>query len=359
MIDLRNLNRSQLTDFVETLGLPASRGPQLFANLYRPGLHDISKMSDISREVRTLLEKHSRIKRLLAEVVEQSEDGTRKYGFRLADGSLIESVLIPEGDRHTLCLSSQVGCAMACSFCITGTMGFSRNLQPFEIVGQVLAVMEEMADAGIERDTPRELINNLVFMGMGEPLANYDNLVTALDILMDEKGLEFTARRVTVSTCGLPSKIRQLGSEVRVNLAVSLHAADDNTRSRLMPVNRTHGIDELLAACRDYPLSKNRVVLIEYILLRGINDSTADAGLLAEKLAGLSCRINLLPYNPSPRQDFQRPDDETIGKFQETLRRAGYRTLVRNSRGGDISAACGQLAGDRRFGGADWQKVRS
>jgi 23S rRNA (adenine2503-C2)-methyltransferase len=234
---------------------------------------------------------------------------------------------------------------MGCAFCLTATMGFSRNLQPAEIVNQVLGVLEEMIESGIKRDTPRELINNLVFMGMGEPLGNYKNLVLALQILMDEKGLEFTERRVTVSTCGIAPMIRELGKDVKVNLAISLHAADDATRSRLMPINRTYGMDALLDACRDYPLAKNRVILVEYILLKGINDSPADAALLAEKLHDIPCRINLLPYNRSPTLPYQCPDEKNIKKFQEILRGAGYRTLIRNSRGADIAAACGQLAG--------------
>jgi 23S rRNA (adenine2503-C2)-methyltransferase len=182
MIDLRNLTRSQVTEFVVGLNLPAARGDQLFANLYRPGLHDISQMTDINRDVRARLADHAVISRLTPEVREQSQDGTRKYGFRLHDGAWIESVLIPEGDRHTLCISSQVGCPMGCTFCQTATMGFIRNLRPAEIVNQVLGVLEEVVESGIQRDTPRELINNLVFMGMGEPLANYKNLVPALQI---------------------------------------------------------------------------------------------------------------------------------------------------------------------------------
>ncbi len=347
MVDLRNLTRGQVTGFVTGLGLPAAYGDRLFAGLQRPGAHDMARMSGINKKARSLLADHGLISRLTPEVREQSRDGTRKYGFRLHDGALIESVLIPEGDRHTLCISSQVGCAMGCDFCLTGTMGFSRNLQPGEMVNQVLGVMEEMIRAGIKRDTPRELINNLVFMGMGEPLANYNNLVTALKILMDEKGLEFTERRVTVSTCGIVPRIRDLGRDVKVNLAVSLHAADNAVRSRLMPVNNTYGVDELLAACCDYPLSKNRVILIEYILLKGINDSLADAGLLAEKLRQIPCRINLLPCNRLPGKDYQCPDEKNIKAFQKILRDCGYRTLIRTSRGADISAACGQLAGRR------------
>ncbi len=255
-IDLKNLTLPQLGDFLASLDLPASRGRHILAWLMRPGNHDLSAMAEVKKEIRDRLRATATISRLTPMTVEVSADGTRKYAFALADGEIIESVLIPEGDRHTLCVSSQVGCAMACAFCLTGRLGFKRNLLPAEIVNQVLAVIEDMVARGLERGTHREFINNLVFMGMGEPLANYDNLITALTILMAEEGLGFTARRVTVSTCGIAPRIVDLGRDARVNLAISLHAADDGIRSELMPVNRTYGLDTLLAACREYPLGK-------------------------------------------------------------------------------------------------------
>jgi len=227
---------------------------------------------------------------------------------------------------------------------LTGGMGLTRNLQPAEIVGQVIAVMEHMVQSGVVRSTPRELINNLVFMGMGEPLANFDHLLTALDILMDSKGLEFTERRITVSTCGIVPRIKNLGQSIRVNLAISLHAADDKTRNQLMPVNRAYPISMLLNACRDYPLAPGKVILIEYILFEGINDSEAAARLLATQLQGIPCRINLMPFNESETLPYRCPEQQTIKLFQRILRQAGFTTLVRNSRGADISAACGQLA---------------
>lgn len=342
--DLRNLTYSQLEAYMEELGLPASRARFVFAWLQRPGVVDFSRMVDVKREIRERLAEHAVISNLAPAAVEKSADGTVKFAFRLPDGAVIESVLIPEEGRHTLCVSSQAGCAMGCCFCLTGGMGLHRNLRPAEIVGQVLAVMEYMLAAGVVRTTHRELINNLVFMGMGEPLANYDNLIAALTILMDERGLEFTERRITVSTCGLVPRIRDLGRDIRVNLAVSLHAADDATRSRLMPVNRTYGVDELLAACRGFPLPGRKVILFEYILIKGVNDSPRAAQLLAEKLQGIPCRINLLPYNVSEALPYECPDEEDILRFQKILRDAGYRTFIRSSRGADISAACGQLA---------------
>ena len=343
--DLRNLSRAQLAEFIAGIGIPASRAKQLFSRLQQPGQHDLADLTNIKRDVREQLRTHCQISFLTPAATEKSTDGTVKLAFRLADDAIIESVLIPtDRHRHTLCISSQVGCGMGCKFCLTGTMGFKRNLTPAEIVNQVLATITYMSEQGINRATNREFINNLVFMGMGEPLVNYDNLLTALNILMDEQGLEFTERRVTVSTCGLAPRIGDLGRDTKVNLAVSLHSADDETRNQLMPVNRTYPLAQLLAACRDFPLGKKKVILIEYILLKGINDSDHAARLLAEKLRDIPCRINLLPYNESEPLPYKRPDLERINTFQKILRDQGYRTLLRDSRGGDISAACGQLA---------------
>ena len=344
-VDLRNLTFGQLTAYLATIGLPAKRAKQIFARLSSPGLRDLSQMTGIKQEIVAKLAEHAGMSFLEPETVEESRDGTRKFAFRLADNALIESVLIPEAGRHTLCVSSQAGCAMGCTFCLTGRQGFVRNLQPAEIVNQVLAVMTRMVATGTVRATPRELINNLVFMGMGEPLANYDNLLTALTILMDVNGLEYSERRVTVSTCGIVPRINDLGRDIRVNLAVSLHAADDTLRSSLMPVNRTYGLDELLTACRQFPLGKKKVILFEYIMLKGINDALADARLLAQKLQGIPSRINLLPYNEANALAYARATAEQTLAFQGVLRAAGFNTFIRSSRGADISAACGQLAG--------------
>lgn len=343
--DLRNLSLTQLKNYLISLNLPSARAGHLFSLIHRPLPCSFHQMNDIKKEIRSSLEEHAFISTIATAAKETSRDGTVKFSFRLADGALIESVLIPEGNRHTLCVSSQVGCAMGCNFCLTGRMGFTRNLTPAEIVNQIIAVMEHMIHDGVKRSTVRELINNLVFMGMGEPLANYDNLLYALAILMDEKGLEFTERRITVSTCGIVPRIDDLGQDVRVKLAVSLHSPDDTCRNSLMPVNRTYPVDQLLTACRRFPLSKKKVILFEYILIKGINDSSNDAELLAEKLQGIPCRINLLPFNESESMPFQCPPEETILAFQKILRDRGFRTLIRSSRGADISAACGQLAG--------------
>ncbi len=346
--DLKNLILPQLAEFLESLALPGKRARHIMAWLMRPGSHDLSQMLVVKKEIRDRLIDQARISILSPAKVEVSADGTRKYVFCLEDGALIESVLIPEGERHTLCVSSQVGCAMACAFCLTGRMGFSRNLQPSEIVNQVLAVMDDMVARGIARGTHREFINNLVFMGMGEPLANYDNLIKALTILMTEEGLGFTQRRVTVSTCGIAPRIVDLGRDAQVNLALSLHAADDDIRSELMPINKTYGLDAVLDACRSYPLAKKGVILIEYILIKDVNDSPEQARQLAAKLVGIPCRINLLPYNENEELPYAQPAEQTILVFQKILRDAGYTTLIRQSRGSDISAACGQLAAKRK-----------
>jgi len=349
LCDLRGLTLTELQAWLAGLGLDAGRAASLFARLHQPGADDFARLG-ASRRLTSVLARHAVITALTPARVEKAADGTEKFLFRLADGSRIESVLIPEGERHTLCLSSQAGCAMGCVFCLTGRQGFTRNLVSSEIVGQVLAVIARMEACGIKRATPREYLNNLVFMGMGEPLANYDNLLTALRILMDERGLGFSRRRVTVSTCGIVPRIDELGRDIRVNLAVSLHAADDELRSRLMPVNRTWSLAGLLAACRRYPLRKNEVILFEYTLLAGLNDSPAQARRLAGLLAGIPARVNLIACNSPEAGGFAGPPPETILTFQRELRQAGLPAFIRRSRGADIAAACGQLAGGWRKG---------
>jgi 23S rRNA (adenine2503-C2)-methyltransferase len=340
LTDLKDYTLDQLTDWVESQGLPAFRAMQIFSWLYRPGINDFSQMTDIAKDVRRRLSEQSFFSRLHPFQVEESEDGTRKYAFRLQDGAVIESVMIPEPEsgRQTLCISTQVGCAMGCGFCLTGTMGFKRNLTPAEIVNQVQAIVEMIQQGDDERS------NNLVFMGMGEPLANFNNLIAALKILMEQKGLNFSSRRITVSTCGIVPKIKELGERITVNLAVSLHAADNETRSRIMPINNTYPLDALLAACREFPLPNRRKIMMEYILIDGLNDSAKDARALVRRLHGIKCKINLLPYNENLVFPYKTPPLAKVEAFQEILRGSGYSALIRTSRGSDISAACGQLA---------------
>ena len=338
-LDLRGLTYKELVLQVRSWGLPDYRARQLFPWLFRPGIESFAQMTDLSKDLRARLEDVAMLSRLEIARREVSQDGTVKYGFRLADGEMIESVLIPEEDRTTLCVSSQVGCAMGCRFCMTATMGFRRNLTPSEIVNQILMVRDDL-----ERQGKPPVVSNLVFMGMGEPLANFDHLITALDILLDQRGLDFTDRRVTVSTCGLVPRMAALGRQVKVNLAVSLHAATDDLRDQLMPVNRTYPIATLLSACREFPMPRRKRIMFEYILFAGVNDSENDAKALAKILRGIPCKINLLPYNECPDLPFRRPPPETVAAFQEILRQANYTVFVRDSRGADIAAACGQLA---------------
>lgn len=339
--DLTNLSLAQLTEFLVSLGLPKYRGIQVYAWLYRNNITDFSQMTDLTKELRETLSARAEFTWPQIAEVERSEDGTVKYGLKLKDNNYIEAVLIPEDDRRTLCVSSQVGCAMGCEFCLTGSIGFIRNLTPGEIVGQVVGVKNWLH----EILGPDEVLNNLVFMGMGEPLANFDNLLVALDILIEQRGLDFSERRITVSTCGLVPKIIELGQKTKVNLAVSLHSVNDTTRSKLMPINKKYPVADLLEACRNFPMPKRKRIMFEYILIKDLNDSESDARTLAQKLKGIPCKINLLPYNESTGLPFRRPADETIEIFQKILWKEGYTVMIRASRGADISAACGQLAG--------------
>jgi len=339
--NITELTLSQVTDFVVSLGLPAYRGRQIFAWLYRPHITDFSQMTDLTKDLREILTSQADFHWPQIAEIERSKDGTVKYGFKLKNNNYIESVLIPEDDRNTLCVSSQVGCAMGCDFCLTGSLGFKRNLSPAEIVAQVVRVRDWLYD---ENDA-KPVLNNLVFMGMGEPLANFDNLLVALEILTDQRGLNFSDRRITVSTCGLVPKIEELGQKTKVNLAVSLHSVDDSIRSKLMPINNKYPVAELLESCKKFPMPKRKRIMFEYILIKDLNDSVADAEIMAERLRGIPCKINLLPYNETRDISYQRPSDKQVEFFQKTLWKAGYTVLVRSSRGSDISAACGQLAG--------------
>ncbi len=337
--DLKNLTQEKLVDFVQSLSQPAFRGRQLLAWIYRPGIRDFSQMTDLAKEFRAVLAVSARMSCFEDYRTEESVDGAVKFAFRLDDGEVIESVLIPEEDRSTLCLSSQVGCAMGCAFCLTAAMGFHRNLSTAEIINQVCAVRDWVRQAG------RPELTNLVFMGMGEPLANLGSLLDAISILTEQRGLDFSRRRITVSTCGLIPQMLRLGEEADINLAVSLHAAGNEVRSRLMPVNERYPLAELLAACRAYRKKRRKRIMFEYTLFQGINDSDADAKKLARLLEGIACKVNLLAVNPAGRGGFRSPGMERMLRFQAILREHGLTVFIRQSRGKDISAACGQLAG--------------
>lgn len=342
--DLKDLNEKQLIAFVEKLGQPAFRGRQIMSWLYRPEVRDFEQMTDLAKVFRAILAKHCYISHFDNPILERAQDGCVKFGFRLHDGYIIEAVLIPEPDRNTLCISSQVGCAMKCTFCLTGSMGFKRNLTPAEIVNQVCAVRDFLLAEPAGTLIGPDRVTNVVYMGMGEPLNNTDNVLTSLSILTDQKGLDLTGRRITVSTCGIVPEMRKLGTNCTANLAISLHAVDDKTRDMLMPINNRYPIDELLEACRTYPMKKRSRIMFEYILLDGINDSDKDARTLARKLKKVPCKINLIPYNESPGLPYKSPTMERVLAFQNILREANYTVFIRSSRGDDISAACGQLA---------------
>lgn len=345
--DLKNFSTDQLVDYVESLGQPAFRGRQIMAWLYRPEITDFSQMTDLAKVFRSALAENAYISRFEKVNTEYSSDGCVKFAFTLEDGNVIESVLIPEEERNTLCISSQVGCAMGCAFCLTGTMGFVRNLTPSEIVNQVCAVRDFLLIQDPAERIGPDRVTNLVYMGMGEPLNNLDNVLTSLSILTEPKGLDLAARKITVSTCGIVPKLRKLGENSPVNLAISLHAVDDETRDKLMPVNRRHNIDALLQACRDYPMPKRKRIMFEYVLLAGVNDSDKHARLLAKKLRKIPCKINLLPYNECDALPYQSPTRERTLAFQKILMEAHYSVFIRSSRGSDISAACGQLAAEK------------
>lgn len=321
-------------------GMPSFRGRQLFKWLWRPGFNDFEQATDFSKPLRRELANSGALLPLELAAVQVSSDGTRKFAWRLKDNDVVETVLIPEKDHTTLCMSVQAGCAMGCRFCHTARMGFRRNLEPYEIAGQALGVMELT-----DRDMwPR----NIVFMGMGEPLANYSSLISALDILTDDLGLNFSLRRITVSTCGVVPEMLRLGRDTDVGLAVSLHAPDDETRNRIMPVNRRWNVQELIQACREYPVSKRRRITFEYLLLKDINDSVEHARRLGKLLRGIPAKINLIPFNESPGIPFERSSDEAMGRFQQVLKAMNYTAVMRKSKGRDISAACGQLYAECR-----------
>lgn len=334
--DLKNMDREALLAWLESQGERPFRADQMLKWLYLRLADDFDQMTDLSKDFRTLLARHFTIGRLAVDQVRTAADGTRKFLFRLADGQTIESVLMPERNHDTLCVSSQVGCALGCRFCLTGQGGLVRNLTPAEIIGQVWEVRKQMAD-------PARL-TNLVFMGMGEPLANYDALVQAITVLTNSDwGMKFASRRVTVSTAGIVPRILDLGRDTRVNLAVSLNEVDDTARSRLMPVNRTHPMAQLLDACRHYPLPKGRKITFEYILFNNLNDTPDHARALARLLGPLKAKINLIPFNPHPDSPFERPSEARIQAFQSLLIDKHFTSVVRYSKGLDIMAACGQL----------------
>ncbi len=334
--NITELTRDELALWLDEKGIKTYRAVQVFKWVYLKQADTFEEMTDIGLEIRKLISQHFTIDRLEKKKIETSKDGSKKYLFGLRDGNHIESVLIPEKNHYTLCISSQIGCAQGCRFCMTARDGFVRNLTMGEIVSQVRDIQNDLE--------PPSLLTNIVFMGMGEPLANYRNVVNAIEtIISDDAGLDFSSRKVTVSTAGLVPLLHDLGRDTRVNLAVSLNATENKTRDMLMPVNRKYPIEELIEACRIYDLKPRNRITFEYILIKGINDSSDDAKRLAKLLRPVKSKINLIPFNEYEMSEFKRPEETAIRNFQEILMSKNYTTVIRRSKGQDISAACGQL----------------
>lgn len=335
-VDLLSLLPDELETLSQRLGAERYRGRQLVLWLFKRGVSDLDAMSNLPKEFRSRLAQEAFVGIPEVERVTPSQDGSRKFVLRLADGARIQSVLMPDRDRLTLCLSTQVGCGYACAFCLTGTMGLERNLTAGEIVGQLAAVRRALG--------PETRVTHLVFMGMGEPLANYEATVRALRLFVHPEAFGYSPRRITVSTVGLVTGIRKLAREdLKVNLAISLHATTNEVRGHLMPVNRGWPLESLLAACRQFPLPVRQRMTFEYVLLDGVNDSPEDATRLTRLLRGIRAKVNLIPFNDWPGSCFRRPPLQRILAFQALLLEHGITATIRWSKGEDIGAACGQL----------------
>ena len=342
---LLGLSQIELEEAITALQLPRFRARQLWRWVWRHGVTEFSDMTDLGKPVQSLLAQHFQADRPAVSRRQDSSDGTIKWLLRLHDGHEIEAVYIPDADRGTLCVSSQVGCTLTCTFCHTGTQRLVRNLSVAEICGQILLVMDELGDWPAGK--PDRRLTNIVLMGMGEPLYNYDNVSAALKMIMSGEGIALSKRRITLSTSGILPEITRCGEELGVNLAISLHAVRDELRDVLVPINRKYKLASLLDTVRHYPgLSNARRVTWEYVMLAGVNDSEADAKALVRMIAGIPSKINLIPFNPWPGTDYVCSDDETIERFAKIVMRAGYASPVRTPRGRDILAACGQLKSD-------------
>jgi 23S rRNA (adenine2503-C2)-methyltransferase len=340
--NLVGLDRSELAAEMAAFGAEPFRARQLWHWIYHRGATGFETMTSLSKAFRAALAGRYVVARPVVSRTLASVDGTRKWLLRFGDGQEVESVHIPEEDRGTLCVSSQVGCTLTCKFCHTGTQRLVRNLEAAEIVGQVMIARDALG----EWPSPAEdrQITNIVMMGMGEPLYNFDNVAKALKIVMDHEGLSISRRKITLSTAGVAPMIRRCGAELGVNLAISLHAVGDSLRDVLVPLNKKYPIAELLEACRTYPGSSNaRRITFEYVMLKGVNDTPAEARELVRMLAGIPAKVNLIPFNPWPGAPFECSSDAAIAAFAEIVNAAGYSSPVRTPRGRDILAACGQL----------------
>lgn len=334
--DLKNLSLSELNEFLRSFGKERYRSIQILRWLYQKNAQSFDEMTNLSKKFRQELSQVSFVSTLRPLHMEQARDGTKKLLFQLEDGNRIESVLIPDKARLTLCLSTQVGCALGCRFCLTGKTGWKRNLMVSEIVNQILAVRQILPE--------KTSITNIVLMGMGEPLANYENTLKAIGLMTDPDAFKFSSRRITLSTVGLLPELERLSKEkISFCLAISLNASDEETRSHLMPVNRRYPLNKILGLCKHFPLRSRARITFEYVMVEGMNDSSQDAKRLLKILKGIPSKVNLIPLNEAPEIPFKRPSEEKIKQFQEILMDGGLTAIVRTSRGREISAACGQL----------------
>jgi 23S rRNA (adenine2503-C2)-methyltransferase len=334
--DVAEMEHQELERALDDLGYPRFHARQIFQWVHGRGVTDFASMSDLGRELRAELAAAMAVTTPQLVRREQSEDGTAKFLLKLSDGKLIESVYIPDTPGHTFCISTQVGCAMKCAFCLTGKMGIDRNLTAGEIVGQVRVLARELDLVGKRF--------NIVLMGMGEPLHNYENTMKALRMLADEHGMGISPRHVTLSTVGVLPALERLATEpLMPNLAISLHSTTEDQRDRLVPINRKYGLKELLDACRRFPLKRRERITFEYVMLKDVNDSDADARRLVRLLHGIKGKVNLLPLNEAAGIPFERPADDRVNQFAKILADHGVTVSVRKSRGRDIRAACGQL----------------
>lgn len=337
--NIKDLSSQELEDWLRSRREPPYRAEQIRKWLFQKGAGSFAEMTNLSGKMRDALEQTYSISRLKMFHSSSSADGTVKFLFGLADGLSIESVLIPEVKRLTLCISTQAGCGFGCAFCATALMGLKRSLRAGEIVDQLLEARRSLS--------ADKRITHVVLMGMGEPLANYAQTLKALEIMSDaDWGIGISSRRITLSTVGLVPQMKRLMEETHVNLAVSLHATTDEMRSQLMPVNRKYPLEKLIDCCRSLPLPKRRRITFEYVMLRGVNHFPEDARRLSQLLDGIRSKINLIPFNPHPGSPYQRPTQEEIRQFENALRSRGHQVNVRESRGADIQAACGQLQGE-------------
>ena len=340
--NLLGLTKAEIKSLLNKINLPNFRASQIWNWIYRSGTIDFNEMTNISKDLRSLLSQNFNIWRPKISSTHQSQDGTIKWLLKLDDGNEVETVWIPDEERGTLCISSQVGCTLTCKFCHTGTQRLVRNLSSSEIVGQVMLAMDQLKDWPSASEN--RLLTSIVLMGMGEPLFNYDNVKKAIEIIMDHSGISLSRRRITLSTSGIVPEIKKCGDDLGVNLAISLHATNDNLRNELVPINKKYDIKQLLDAVRSYArISNSRRVTWEYVMLKGVNDTAQDAKNLVKLIKGIPSKINLIPFNEWPCSPYECSEEDSINNFAKIIMKAGYASPIRTPRGRDVMAACGQL----------------